>query len=207
MASDSHTNGRPHLDDVHSSGGSAPRDAGAPARRRYRPAAVATGVAIGVALAILGGLALLFATRGERVPEITIATLDAAEELWNKRGPASYRMGIAVGGRQPGPVEIEVRDGRITRMTRNGVTPQQERTWEYWTVPAQFETIREDLDSAQREGGFGAPAGTKTIIRASFDPNLGYPLRYQRMVLGTDLNLDWTVTSFESLEGAAATKR
>lgn len=206
MTSDSHTNGRPRRDDS-SSLGVPPRDVDASTQRRFRPAAVATGVALGVALAIIAGLLLLFVTRGARVPEITVEALDAAEQQWNQRGPASYRMSIAVGGRQPGPVEIEVHDGRITRMTRNGVTPAQERTWEYWTVPAQFETIREDLDSASREGGFGAPAGTKTIIRASFEPNLGYPLRYQRMVLGTDLNLDWTVTAFESLESAAAPKR
>ena len=53
---------------------------------------------------MMAGLILLFATRGERVPEITVATLDAAEQLWKQQGPASYRMRIDVGGRQPGPV-------------------------------------------------------------------------------------------------------
>jgi hypothetical protein len=207
MPSDSHINGRPRPDDDSSPDGSTPPNSAAAPRRRFRPAAVATGVALGVALAIVGGLIVLVATRGERVPEITVESLDAAEQLWKERGPASYRMSIAVGGRQPGPVEIEVHDGRVTHMTRNGVTPSQERTWEYWTAPAQFETIREDFESARREGGFGAPPGTKTILRADFDPQFGYPRRYQRMVLGTDLNLDWTVTAFEALDGSSAEKR
>lgn len=209
---DSHTNGRPHADDasdgIAHSQGPPSSERGTDVRRpRFRPAAVATGVAIGVAVALIGMMIFMKATRGDGVPEITLAKLDAAQSLWNERGPASYRMNIAVGGRQPGPVEIEVHNGRVARMTRNGVVPSQERTWEYWTVPSQFETIREDLDSAGREGGFGAPPGTRSILRAQFDPQLGYPLRYQRSVLGTDLNLDWTVNSFEVLDGAEERKR
>jgi hypothetical protein len=199
MSSDSHTNGQPRSGDEPAASAPDESISPAPRRRRFRPAALATGVALGVAVALIGILIMLFATRGERIPEVTLDELDAAERRWNERGPASYRMNIAVGGRQPGPVEIEVHEGRVTRMTRDGVTPSQQRTWEYWTTPEQFETIRQDIDSAHREGGFGAPPGTKTILRASFDPQYGYPRHYQRMVLGTDLNLDWSVISFEAL--------
>jgi|GEM_PF-550901 len=199
MVSDSRSNGRPISDNA--------ADGAQPVvpqirsgRRRFRPAALALGVLLGVAVGLAGIVVVLIATRGEAVPPLTAEALAAAERLWGEQGPASYRMGIHVGGRQPGPVEIEVHDGRVTHMTRNGIVPSQERTWEYWTAPEQFETIRQDLESAGREGGFGAPSGTKTVLRARFDPHYGYPARYQRLVLGTDLNLDWEVTSFERLD-------
>lgn len=108
-------------------------------------------------------------------------------------------MDITIGGRQPGEVHIEVRDGTVTKMTRDGVTPSQSRTWEYWTVPEQFETIAQDFDSAERSGGFGAAPGTQTTLKAEFDTTLGYPRRYERYVLGTNLNVDWTVTRFEAV--------
>ena len=109
------------------------------------------------------------------LPVITRADLATAEARWQKQGPASYSMDLMIGGRRPGPVHIEVRDGKVTRMTRDGVTPSQPRTWEYWTVPEQFETIRQDFDSAETAGGFGAAPGTQTILKAEFDPQYGYP--------------------------------
>jgi len=155
------------------------------------------GLALGILLALVSILAVAVARRGPSAPAITREDLAAAEQRWQEHGPASYNMDLTIGGRQPGPVHIEVRDGKVTRMTRDGVVPSQRRTWEYWTVPEQFETIRQDFDSAETPGGFGATPGTQTILRADFEPQYGYPRRYQRFVLGTDLNVDWQVTRFE----------
>ena len=66
-------------------------------------------------------------------------------------------------------------------------------------MPEQFETIRQDFDSSEKPGGFGAAAGTETILKAEFDPQYGYPRRYQRFVLGTDLDVEWHVTRFEAV--------
>ena len=155
-----------------------------------------------------------------REPSLPVITRDGSGDgraRWQKQGPASYTMDLMIGGRRPGPVHIEVRDGKVTRMTRDGVTPSQPRTWEYWTVPEQFETIRQDFDSAETAGGFGAAPGTQTILKAEFDPQYGYPRRYQRFVLasktptqspslapiassgGADLDVDWRVTRFEAV--------
>ena len=155
------------------------------------------GLALGVLLALVSILAVAVARRGPVAPEITRQDLAAAEGRWQEHGPASYNMDLMIGGRQAGPVHIEVRDGNVTRMTRDGVVPSQRRTWDYWTVPEQFETIRQDFDSAETSGGFGAAPGTQTILRADFDPQYGYPRHYQRFVLGTNLNVDWLVTHFE----------
>ena len=118
------------------------------------------------------------------MPEITRADLEAAEKKWAATKPAGYDMDITILGRQPGLVHIEVRGGAVTKMTRDGVTPAQSRTWEYWTVPEQFETIQQDFDSSETVGGFGAAPGSQTILKADFDPHYGYPRRYQRFVLG-----------------------
>ena len=171
-----------------------------PPRRRSRAPAVALGVLLGVAVAAGGMFALSIAHRGEQMPRITRQDLEAAARRWDEHGPASYDMDISIGGRRPGPVYIEVRGGRVTRMTRDGVVPSQPRTWEYWTVPGQFDTIRQDFDSAETPGGFGVLAVTETIFRAEFDPRYGYPRRYERTVLGTNLDVDWTVTSFKAAE-------
>ena len=99
-------------------------------------------------------LLVVFLQRGPTVPEITRADLEAAEKKWAATKPAGYDMDITILGRQPGLVHIEVRGGAVTKMTRDGVTPAQSRTWEYWTVPEQFETIQQDFDSSETVGGF-----------------------------------------------------
>ena len=53
---------------------------------------------------------------------------------------ASYNIDLKLGGKTPGTVHVEVRNHEVTAMTRDGVTPSQRRTWDYWSVPEQFET-------------------------------------------------------------------
>jgi len=168
-------------------------------RRRVSAAALTLGLGAGVVMALVAILVVAIARRGPIVPVIKRDDLARAERLWDDQGPASYNMDLTIGGRQPGVVHIEVRDGKVTQMTRDGVTPSQSRTWEYWTVPEQFETIRQDFDSAETAGGFGAPPGTQTILKAAFDPRFGYPRRYERYVLGTNLDVEWAVTRFEAV--------
>ncbi len=144
---------------------------------------------------------VLILRRETSPPTITRADLAAAERRWTEHGPRTYDADITIGGRQPGEVHIEVRNGEVTRFTRDGVTPSQKRTWVYWTVREQFETIRQDFDSAETSGGFGAPAGSEVLIKAEFDREYGYPKRYQRFVLGTDLNVSWETSSFTAIDG------
>jgi hypothetical protein len=169
-------------------------------RRPMRASAMALGAACGIMIAIVAILLVLFLRRGPTVPVITRDDLALAEKKWEAEKPAGYDMDITIGGRQPGVVHIEVRSGTVTKMTRDGVTPSQPRTWEYWTVPEQFETIRQDFDSSETVGGFGAAPGSETILKADFDPHYGYPKRYQRFVLGTDLAVEWDVTRFVAVE-------
>ncbi len=169
-----------------------------PRRGKLRPLLVGAG--LGTVIAALMGIAATIWLWRNTLPIVTRADLEAAIQRWDKHGPASYNIDLKLGGKTPGTVHVEVRNHEVTAMTRDGVTPSQRRTWDYWSVPEQFETIRADFDSAEDpQRPFGAPAGSKVMMRAEFDPELGYPRNYQRQVLGTDLDVQWEVTRFEAI--------
>ncbi len=120
-------------------------------------------LAIGIVLGLLVGTALatavlMFALR-DSTPELTEAAFEAAQRRWDERGPQSYDMDLAIEGNRPGTVHVEVRDGKVTHMMRDGTEPKQSRTWGVWAVPGQFETIEQELDKAGNPTeGFPAPA-------------------------------------------------
>jgi hypothetical protein len=156
--------------------------------------AVLLGGLCAVALILVVARSLLRDT----TPELTAATLATAEQSWTVHGPASYDLDVQISGIRSGEVHLEVRNGKVTSMTRDGRSPAQHRTWDAWTVPNQFEMLQTELDAAaDPTHGFGAPQGTQVVQRASFDPRLGYPLVYERFVLGQpQLDLAWRVTRF-----------
>jgi hypothetical protein len=175
------------------------RDAPKSTRRRLRPLPLLLGIAVGLAVASVGVL-LFFVLTSDRAPRLTRAEYEAAVARWDAQGPASYNLDLELTGNRPSLIHVEVRDGQAVRMTRDGVEPRQERTWFYWTVPGQFDTIAEELEMAENPAqAFNSPTATQVVIWAEFDPQLGYPLRYDRVVLGTDFEIHWKVTRFEPL--------
>ena len=129
--------------DMPSANNRSPRRAHNPASasRRWRlPSSCCLGLALGGALAVE-----LFVV--ERLPELTVENLDAAEKLWEASGPKSYDLDLTIEGAQPGVVHVEVRDGVTTAMQRDGLAPQQRRVWDVWAVPGMFETIERELNS------------------------------------------------------------
>jgi Family of unknown function (DUF6174) len=150
-----------------------------------------------VAIAIAGALILLRVFVAERIPELTEARLQHAEELWERAGPASYVMDLVLRGAQPGVVHIEVQSGEITAMTRNGRTPP-ERTWRVWSVPGQFETLERELQLAEDPvHEMGAVAGTQIRVRCEFDAKYGFPRKYHRHMSAGGPEVFWQVTKFE----------
>lgn len=166
----------------------------------HRPWRALLGLLLVVTLCVVAVLVALRTRFNDGVPELTEAAIAAAEAQWESAGPASYALRVKIAGRRPGDVECTVENDEVTSMTRDGRTPSQRRTWDYWTVPAQFDTIRQDMASAaDSNGGFGAPPGSKALLRAEFDPQLGYPKRYRRYVLGTPLEVEWETVEFREL--------
>lgn len=172
----------------------APRSAARPGLR-LPPLAIAILVLLAVALC--GVLALeMFVV--ERLPQLTVENLEAAEKLWDTKGPKSYDLDLVIEGAQPGIVHVEVRDGVTTAMQRDGISPKQQRVWEVWSVPGMFGTIEQELQlAADPQHEMGLAEGTSVDLRAEFDPNLGYPSRFHRIVFGGGPEVFWKVTRFD----------
>jgi hypothetical protein len=158
-------------------------------------------IAIGIAALTIAGIVIGLKLFVDPIPALTDSQLQEAEELWQRAGPASYDMKLEIRGARPGKVRIQVRNGEVTRMSRDGHTPP-ERTWDTWTVPGQFETLERELvmaDDPVHE--VQAQAGTQLRVHADFDPQYGYPRRYHRYVSGGGPQVPevfWRVTEFES---------
>lgn len=173
----------------------------APPLGRARRSTMVVGIALGAALTLVTALIVSVALYRDPLPLLTAESLAAAEARWRETGPKSYQLSVDIQGRQPGVVELTVRDGEVTEMTRDGSAPEQRRTWSAWTVPSQFDMLHLELAHEQdSEEGFGAPPGSQAIVKAEFDARFGYPLRVRRQVLGANLDMEWRVTRFAPLD-------
>ena len=170
-----------------------------PPRRPMRASTLAFAAIVGFAAALATLLAATIVARRSALPALDEAELQAAEERWRDEGPADYEMRVHVTGRQPSEFRVQVRRGRPVSLTRNGnATPQ--RMWDVWTVEGLFDTIHQEIELAQNPAGpFGSPPGTQVVERAEFDQRFGYPRRYQRIVMGTELEIAWEVVEFREL--------
>ena len=148
-------------------------------------------------VAIVGVVALLQTFVVQRIPELSEARLENAEDLWQRAGPASYDMDLEIRGAQPGRVHIEIRNREVTAMTRDGRTPPP-RTWDVWSVPGLFDTLERELVLAEDPvHEMDAAAGTQLRLRCDFDPQYGYPRQYHRYVSGGGPEVYWRVTRFQ----------
>ena len=156
------------------------------------------GAAAGGLLTLAAIIALSAVSRRQAAPELTSGTLQAAQERWQANGPTDYGMDLVVTGRQASRYHVEVRGGKPTQVLRNDrpITP---RSWQYWTVPGLFEVLEHDMDCADDPTrGFGAKPGSRAVLRAEFDAELGYPRKFERLILGEPhLDMTWQVTKFE----------
>jgi hypothetical protein len=133
----------------------------------------------------------------ERIPLLTESDLNNAKKLWQKHGPVSYDIDIEIRGAQPGKVQVNVRNRVVTAETRDGRVPK-EHTWETWSVPGMLNTLELDMETSENpEQTIQAQPGTKWQLRCEFDPALGIPRRYHRLV-SSGPEVYWRVTRFES---------
>jgi hypothetical protein len=168
-------------------------------RRRRTTARLLVGFFGGAVVALIGGVVAMVLLYRDPLPALTEESLAAAKAHWAETGIDDYSLEVEILGRQPGVVKIKVRDGEPVEMTRDGRVPEQRRTWAAWTVPSQFDMLATELRGQQNPSqGYNAPAGSQVVLKAEFDPTLGYPLHVRRQVLGTELNVEWRVTKFET---------
>ena len=162
---------------------------------KLRPLVILVGSGLIVLLAVA---AILRFAVARRLPALTPARLQAAEQRWHTNGPANYDMDVKIEGNRPGTVQVEVRKQVVTKMVRDGHTPSQQRTWDVWSVPGMFETIEREIELAEDpEREMQAERGTKLWLKAEFDPHYGYPARFHRAVFGGGPEVYWQVTLFQ----------
>ncbi len=172
-------------------------------RRRMRARGIILGIVAGAALALVAVLVFTLATRN-RAPRLTQEAYEQAAERWDAKGPANYNLDLEITGNRTGQIHVEVRDGLPVRMTRDGVQPRQERTWFVWTVPGQFDTIAQELEMARDPAAsFDSPQASQVVQWAEFDSEYGYPLRYDRVVMGAPFETHWRTVKFEPLPDTA----
>ena len=159
------------------------------------------GMTLGLIVAVVVAILILFATR-RNMPRLSQEAYERAVELWAKNGPRDYELDLELAGNRPGKIHVEVRGGEVVHMTRDGVEPRQKRTWDYWSVPGQLETIGQELEMARDPAAsFKTPGATQMVMWAEFDPERGYPRQYDRVVLGANFEVHWKVTRFQPLPG------
>lgn len=156
-------------------------------------------IGLAIAVVVLATTIYLFRlAAARRIAELTSDAFDAAIERWEAAGPDSYDMELEIRGNRPGTVLVQVRQGEVVRMQRNGYVPSQRRTWDVWSVPGQFDTIEREMEmAADPESQLNARRGTKILLRCDFDPELGYPVKFHRAVSYGGPEVYWRVTRFE----------
>jgi hypothetical protein len=189
------------------SAGSSPDEPRPAARRGTRARPLLLGISLGLLAALITVVGVALVMRRSR-PQLTEAVYQAAVERWEKHGPRSYELDLELSGNRSGQIHIEVRDGEVTHMTRDGIEPKQRRTWDYWSVPGQLETIGQELDMARDPANsFKSKAVTGMVMWAEFDPQYGYPLVYDRVVLGGDFEVHWRITRFDAISAETPSPR
>lgn len=168
-------------------------------RRRVRTSKLVAGVILGIGAGALAALIATLALLRPRAAELNEDELARAKKIWRETAPADYDIDVRVTGRQPGDYHVEVRRGQPALASHNGIaTPQ--RVWDVWTVDGMFDTIHQEIEQSQHaDGPFGSPPGSQVIQRATFDERFGYPRRYQRIVMGTELEIAWEVVEFREI--------
>jgi len=158
-------------------------------------------VIVAVALVLIYGVLLVARwALTDNTPELTDEALAAAQERWQANGPASYDMELELSGARPGNVHVEVRNGQVTRLIRDGKTPPK-HTWDVWSVPGLFDMLGRNLEiAADPATEIGATQDTQWILRARFDPKLAYPQLYRQIVVGTGPEVTWEVRRFQVVD-------
>ncbi len=167
-------------------------------RHPHRARSLVLGLVLGTCLTLIAILVIFILSNRQTTPRLTWERFDAAEELWRRRGPRNYNLQVQLSGARQGLVKAEIRNGQVVAMSRDGWSPSQKRTWDYWSAPGLFDMIRQDLENAEHpRQAFGVSDPSQVVLRAEFDAECGYPVRYQREVLGGAADLGWRITKFE----------
>ncbi len=165
------------------------------------------GLLIGGGVGLLGAAAVAIWLLRDPIPPLSREAYSAAVARWNAKSVHSYDMQAVFSGGQPGEYDVEVRDGKVTRLVRDGEPlPDRGVARKYWTIPGMFEIL--EMDLARLEQSAQNAAGAELRISAEFDEDWGYPRRYRQIQLeGKQVTSEWQITRFSPAVGGDIGKR
>jgi len=145
--------------------------------------------------------AYLLANRNGRMIDVNRQILSDARMTWNSVNPGNYLVEVSVTTSGKDVYEVTVLNHEPVTVKLNGKALNRRHAFDTWTVPGMLDTIAMDIEHCERwEEGRATPGTCDLIIKATFDPATGIPLKYIRMELGRPSNvgvMDWEITRFE----------
>lgn len=154
-----------------------------------------------MAIGFIGVVAYLKITSREQPPELTEERLQIALQRWGKYGPADYQMTVVVTNPEPATYTVTVRNGDVENLERSDGFSPRRHVWDSWSVAALLDIIRTECQ--EPESVFRGQPNAEIVQQVEFDPELGYPKRYRRILLGGNSHVDWEITEFKTLPSAA----
>ena len=143
------------------------------------------------------GLVIGFLVLREPSETLTTDRLDEARRRWQQEGPVSYVLEVETKGAVGATHRIVVREGEVVEMTTGGRDASRS-AWEYWSVEGLFDFLATELANASDPRQAYGSGVSEVILRARFDPDMGFPSHFLRHVLGRQQSIEWNVIGFEA---------
>lgn len=143
------------------------------------------------------GLVIGFLVLREPSETLTADRLDEARRRWQQEGPVSYVLEVETKGAVGATHRIVVREGEVVEMTTGGRDASRS-AWEYWSVEGLFDFLATELANASDPRQAYGSGVSEVILRARFDPDLGFPSHFLRHILGRQQSIEWNVIGFEA---------
>jgi hypothetical protein len=133
--------------------------------------------------------------------QLTREKLEAAEKLWNEKGPKSYKMTYMkqLQGEKLTTFAVTVHNKNVTEVLRNG-KPLEKNADEtrdpkiYHSMEAHFLFIQRFMDLDEK------PDAPKVYAVANFDPQTGALQRYIRRVMSSNERVELNFLPLEVLK-------
>ncbi len=133
--------------------------------------------------------------------QLTREKLEAAEKLWNEKGPQSYKMVYMkqIQSEKPTTFSVTVRNKKVTEVLMNGKPlikepDQVDDPKIYHSMEAQFLAIQRFMDLDQKAGA------EKVYAVGNFDGQTGAVQRYIRRVMSSNERVELNFLSLEALK-------
>jgi hypothetical protein len=130
------------------------------------------------------------------LPDLTADGLAAARDVWARAQVPAYDLDLTIEGTEleRAGIHVEVRADSVVRAERDGIVMSGDTS--AFAVPGLFLTLERELELKATPASAGAPAGYQVYVQAAFDPELGYPRHYRRIVGGSNKRVEVEVIRF-----------